>query len=69
MTKYEMNIHVYRNLASYDEGHDWAAIDYDVDQDTPEARVGYGKTLREAVEDLLDQIDKITEKSACHPGK
>lgn len=57
MTKQEMNIHVYYNLASYDAGHDWAAIDYDVDQDSPEARVGYGKTAREAINDLLDALE------------
>ena len=57
MTKYEMNIHVYRDLASYHVDHDWVAIDYDVDQDTPEARVGRGKTIREAVIDLLDALE------------
>ena len=57
MTKRSINIYTYRNLASYDAGHDWAAIDYDVDQDSPEARVGYGKTPREAINNLLDALE------------
>lgn len=53
----EYTIKVYRNLFTYSPDHEWVAIDdntYDGQETDP---VGYGKTAREAVINLLDALE------------
>ena len=57
IVQHERKINVYRNLASYDAGHDWIAVDDNLYGGESGDPIGYGKTPREAINDLLDALE------------
>ena len=57
IVKREHKINVYQNLASYDVNHDWIAVDDNLYGGEAGDPIGYGKTPREAINDLLDALD------------
>jgi len=54
-------IEVHRVLGSMDLDHDWCAYDDNTYGGESTDPIGYGRTPRAAVEDLMDQIDEMDE--------
>lgn len=57
MRQREYTIIVYRNIASMSENHDWVAVDDSTYGGEPTDPVGYGKTAREAIENLMERLE------------
>jgi predicted RNase H-like HicB family nuclease len=57
MSKREYKIVVHYDLASYHPDQDWVAYDDLTYSGEPDDKIGYGKTPREAIDNLLDALD------------